>query len=206
MSLQVPAVSSQALLTSRRSASVFGRPVAVRAPTHETGRKCLQVVCGKGKGKKRFRTGGAGQQKMQQMPPTPPVDPNDEEFVLFVRSKKVPKWYPYSIMKGGWAANALVKSQENDWGKKLYSGTLVKNVSEALYKDYDKVVQSVRQNYPMLKEAKELQFGFKVRDKTKPDEWWKPLDVQELLPQEEVGKNVVDSVVDNVKGMFSGGK
>lgn len=163
------------------------------------------MVAGKGKGKKRMRM-RPNQQRLTQMPPTPPVDPNDEEFVLFVRSKQVPKWYPYSIMKGGWAANALVKSQENDWGKKLYSGTLVKNVSEALYKDYDKVVESVRKNYPMLKEAKELEFGFKIRDKTKPDDWWKPVEVQELLEQDEVGKNVVENVVDGVKGLFAGGE
>lgn len=113
-------------------------------------------------------------------------------------------WYPYTIMKGGWTANALAKSQENEWGKKLYSGTLKKNISEALYKDYDKVVEEVRTNYPALKQAKELEFGFKIRDKSKPADWWKSTGVEELPDQEEAEKSIVDNVKDGIQGLFGG--
>lgn len=109
-------------------------------------------------------------------------------------------------MKGGWAANALVKGQENDLMKNMSGGALVKNISEALYKEYDEVVKAVRENYPPLKRAKELEFGFKIRDKTKPDDWYKANGVQALLPREEVGKSVVDNVVSGVQGLFGGGK
>lgn len=115
-------------------------------------------------------------------------------------------WYPYSIMKGGWAANALVKGQESNLVKDMSSGALVKNVSEALYAEYDAAVKSVRDNYPPLKRAKELEFGFKIRDKTKPDDWYKAIDVLPLLPREEVGKSVVDNVVSSVQGLFGQGK
>lgn len=169
-------------------------------------RSTLQVVCGKGKGKKTMRRGRSNQQMGMDVPPTPPVDPNDEEFVIFVRSTKFPLWYPYSIMKGGWAANALVKSQESDWMKNMTGGQLVKNISEALYKEYDEVSKQVRSNYPMLKNAQELQFGFKLRDKSKPDDWYKPIDIQALLPREEVGNSVVGNMMDSVQNLFGGDK
>ena len=50
--------------------------------------------------------------------PTPPVDPDNVEFVIFVRSKKLPQWVPLSIVKGGTTANMLVKSLDNELGKK----------------------------------------------------------------------------------------
>ena len=63
-----------------------------------------------------------------QLPPTPPVDPANEEFVLFIRAVKFPQWYPLSVVKGGSAANVLVKAMENDFGKKLYGKTLIRNI------------------------------------------------------------------------------
>ena len=63
-----------------------------------------------------------------QAPPTPPVDPNNAEFVIFVRAVKYPQWYPLSVMNGGPAANVLVKAMESDLGKKLSGNTLVRNI------------------------------------------------------------------------------
>lgn len=63
-----------------------------------------------------------------QLPPTPPVDPANEEFVLFIRAVKFPQWYPLSVVKGGSAANVLVKAMEADFGKLLYGKTLVRNI------------------------------------------------------------------------------
>ena len=44
------------------------------------------------------------------------------------------KWIPLSVMKGGAAANLLVKACETEWGRKLYSNTLIRNISLAIYK------------------------------------------------------------------------
>lgn len=63
-----------------------------------------------------------------QLPPTPPVDPENEEFVLFIRAKKFPQWYPLSVVKGGAQANVLLKAMQNDLGKLLYGKTLIRNI------------------------------------------------------------------------------
>lgn len=49
----------------------------------------LQTCAGKGKGKQGMRQ-GAGSQKMgPQMPKPPPVDPENVEFVVFIKNAKV---------------------------------------------------------------------------------------------------------------------
>lgn len=53
---------------------------------------------------------------------------------MFVRSKKLMKWVPLSIMKGGTAANMLVKSMQGNLGKKMYTNTLIRNIAQGLYK------------------------------------------------------------------------
>ena len=52
-----------------------------------------------------------------QLPPTPPVDPDNEEFVLFIRATKFPQWYPLSVVKGGAQANVLLRAMQNDLGQ-----------------------------------------------------------------------------------------
>ena len=63
-----------------------------------------------------------------QLPPTPPVDPDNEEFVLFIRATKFPQWYPLSVVKGGAQANVLLRAMQNDLGKLLYGKTLIRNI------------------------------------------------------------------------------
>lgn len=65
-----------------------------------------------------------------QVPPTPPVDPDNAEFVLFIRAKKFPQWYPLSVVKGGSAANTLIRAMEYDFGKLLYGKTLIRNIGQ----------------------------------------------------------------------------
>ena len=43
-------------------------------------------------------------------------------------------WVPLSIVKGGQAANYMVKAMESDFGRKLYSKTLIRNIAQAVYK------------------------------------------------------------------------
>lgn len=170
----------------------------------------LSVVAYKKKGQRMMRRGPASgmAQGMQRMDPRKnipdlPVDPENEEFIMFVRSKNVPRWIPYTVMKGGWSANALAKAQGTKWGKNLYGDTLIKNIGQAFYKDLNKIEGSIRQNMKILKYAKVLEYGFKIRDKEKPDDWYLTEDVQLLPSREEVEKG---GILDNVKDFFTGKK
>ncbi|CAG9462143.1 unnamed protein product [Pedinophyceae sp. YPF-701] len=171
--------------------------------------RCAQArrsVVVEAKGKTRMRGGGAP--RGQPQIPVPPVDPNNAEFVIFVRSKKLPSWAPLTIIKGGAAANMLVKSQESDLGQKLYKDTLTKNLAQALYKDYNSVCGQVRRQYPMLKAAKELEFGYKIRDKENPAEWYVPKGIK-VMPDkdgfEEMSDNVFDNIGKSVSKFLKGG-
>jgi hypothetical protein len=43
-------------------------------------------------------------------------------------------WIFVSVVKGGSAANAMVKSLDSEWGRKLYGRTLISNIGSAVYK------------------------------------------------------------------------
>lgn len=58
------------------------------------------------------------------------MDPDNAEFVLFIRAKKFPQWYPLSVVKGGSAANTLIRAMEYDFGKLLYGKTLIRNIGQ----------------------------------------------------------------------------
>ena len=126
--------------------------------------------------------------------PTPPVDPDNVEFVIFVRSTKLLQWMPLSVMKGGAAANILVASLENEIGKKLYGNTLIDNVGKAIYQDKDAIEKTIRQQFPMFKATKEFEFGFKIRDKENPKNWYQPTDIQLIPPQDQLGTTPLDNV------------
>lgn len=116
------------------------------------------------------------------------------EFVIFVRSKKLLQWMPLSIMKGGAAANMLVKSQEIELGKKLYGNTLIENVGKAIYKDKAGVERTIRSQFPMFKAAKEFEYGFKIRDKENPKTWYLATDIEVIPPEEELGATPLENV------------
>merc|ERR1711907_645707 len=124
-------------------------------------------VHAKGKGKKMNRQGKGMQQPQVS---TPPIDPENEEFVLFARSKRsaLKNWYPFTIMAGG---------------------SLAKTLGATLYKEQDKVVGMVKERVPYLKNAKEMEFAFKIRNKAKPASWMFT-DGVEAIPDEEECKGV----------------
>jgi hypothetical protein len=43
-------------------------------------------------------------------------------------------WYPLSVMKTGSQGKVLVSLLENEWGRKLYSNLLIRNIAQSLYK------------------------------------------------------------------------
>eukprot|EP00798_Chlamydomonas_sp_ICE-L_P020973 gene20973-27829_t len=113
--------------------------------------------------------------------PCPEVDPENAEFVIFVRSAKYPEgkltisesaWLPLSIVKGGQAANALVQTCQTKWGAVLFANTLIRNIALAVYKDGDMMEQRLKETPQFKKVPKgKFEFAFKIRDKTAPKDW-----------------------------------
>ena len=103
-------------------------PVPAVRPQRDVQR--AQVIA-EAKGKSRMRQGGPKQQ--MQRPPTPPVDPDNAEFVVFVRATKLPRWIPFTIVKGGPQANLLVKAMDGNFGKKFYQTTLINNIASVRF-------------------------------------------------------------------------
>lgn len=88
---------------------------------------------------------------------------------------------------------------ENDLGKKMYANTLTKNIAGVVYKDISNIKQAVYAQYPRLKEAKELEFGYKIRKEESLQGTFGASGIVAIPPQEEL-----KGVVDKVKDFFSG--
>lgn len=166
--------------------------------------------------------GGIGAPGGMQMvkPPVPEVDPENAEFVVFMRAKNYPgekgvlikegKWIPLSVFKGSGTANYLVKALETGWGRALYSNLVIRNIATGLYNDREKIELGVRRGYPPFKDvpSKNFSWGFKVRDKTKPEDWTNSDGLTELPSQEQVMTSPLDAAkaffgMDNVSKMFA---
>lgn len=142
----------------------------------------------------------------------PKGDPENPQFALYVRSKQVPQWYPLSVVSGGSAAKALIKAEDNNFSKNMASDALTKNIGNVIYKDERQIKETVYRSFPMLKNAKVLQYGYKLLDPENMRKSMVPTNVQ-LIPPEEELKGVGDKAVESVKGLgdkigsiFGGGK
>lgn len=62
----------------------------------------------------------------------------------WLRAQTYQNWIFVSVVKGGAAANALVKSLESEWGARLYGRTLISNIGNAVYKDRDAIVKGLK--------------------------------------------------------------
>lgn len=161
----------------------------------------MQICAAKGQGKKR----AAQQAGQAQAPPTPPVDPQNEEFVLFIRAKKFPQWYPLSVVKGGGQANVLLKAMQNDFGKLLYGKTLIRNIGSVVYQDKGKIESMVKRSLPMMKNFTDFEYGFKVRDKTRPNDWYFAENITIIPPEDKLRGTAVDKVKDWWTNLTGGG-
>ena len=73
-----------------------------------------------------------------------------------------------TIVKGGTAANVLVKTWESSNGTNTTArDTLIRNIGQVLYKDYKKITTMAVRSLPQLRFVKEFEFGFKIRDKAR---------------------------------------
>lgn len=196
-----------ALSTARKS-SFAGSHVSLARPQTQgpLPRGALQVVAGKGKGKQRYRARPSGGGAQRELPPTPPVDPDNVEFVLFVRSKKTPQWMPLSVVKGGTSANMLVKSMEGNIAKDTFKNTLIRNIGEVIYKDREEIEEGLRKAFPPMKWVAEFEYGFKIRDKSKPDSWYIAENSKIMLipPQDQLPKPPVDELKSKAENFFQG--
>lgn len=136
--------------------------------------------------------------------PSPPVDPDNEEFVIFVRSKKLPIWTPATLIKGTAAANQLVKSLSDE--NSLQKDTLIRSIGESVYSNAKDLMKAAKRSSKALQFATEVEFGFKIRDKNNPKEWYFPKDIIILPPEDQLPKAPLDGVgkaFDNVKESVS---
>jgi len=96
-----------------------------------------------------------------------------------------------TMINGGTAAEMMIKAMKNDLGKKLYGNTLTKNIGNALYKEKDKIEETARKQFPMLKACKQFQYGYKLADPKDVMRSFQPTGVV-LIPEEEELKSIVD--------------
>mmetsp|Transcript_33451 Transcript_33451/g.79523 ORF Transcript_33451/g.79523 Transcript_33451/m.79523 type:complete len:216 (-) Transcript_33451:97-744(-) len=147
---------------------------ANRLAKRSTRSPSLQVTA-KGKGGGR-RAGNSqrpgGQPSVEKF--MPPVDPDNEQFVIYVRSKKGFKaWFPLNVVTGGSTANTLVKGLDSNLSRDMAKKSLTNNIGQAIYKDADQLQEMCRR-MPMLKAAKELEYGFMILDKKNPSSMFNP--------------------------------
>mmetsp|Transcript_11207 Transcript_11207/g.50860 ORF Transcript_11207/g.50860 Transcript_11207/m.50860 type:complete len:214 (-) Transcript_11207:1528-2169(-) len=146
----------------------------------------LQVNAkGKGGGRRAGKSQRpGGQPSMEQF--MPPVDPDNEQFVIYVRSKKgMRAWYPLNVVTGGSTANTLVKGLDSNLSRDMAKKSLTNNIGQAIYKDADQLQEMCRR-MPMLKAAQELEYGFMILDKKNPSSMFKPpADKVFIIPPEE---------------------
>ncbi len=103
--------------------------------------------------------------------PLPEVDPENAQFVIFVRSKLgIKRWFPLNVVTGGTQANLLIKGMESELTKETSSATLLREVARTIYKDRVQIEELVRDKFPPMKFAKEIEYGMCVLDRAKPRE------------------------------------
>ncbi|KXZ43379.1 hypothetical protein GPECTOR_92g602 [Gonium pectorale] len=188
-----------------------------------TSRRCsVQVFAKKGKGKMASRQGSMpGQMEtMRKEPPVPEVDPENEEFVVFMRCLKYTDpslnvqmgpsmWIPINLLKGSQALNFVGKAVRSEWGMKLYGRTLIWQISTSLYQEKAALEKKMRKEIPIFANvpSNEFEYAFKIRDKSVPKDWLKAENLTMIPPQSEVGSTGLDQVkaffsVENFANMF----
>jgi hypothetical protein len=74
---------------------------------------------------------------------------------------------------------------------------------QAVYKDQAKIVQSIRDNMPGYKNFTEYEFGFKIRNKDKPEAWIDADEVVKLPEEAEVPKGPLEGLKSSVSSLFN---
>ncbi|KAG1675416.1 hypothetical protein FOA52_012335 [Chlamydomonas sp. UWO 241] len=201
------ASTSGSRVASRRMHASSVKPFSSRpAASGPSRRSTVKVEAKKGqKGRTGVVPGQA--EAMRIEPPCPEVDPDNAEFVVFIRAvdymdekmkvkMNASPWVPLTIVKGGQAANFLVKAMENEWGRKLYGKTLIKNIGMACYKDRDSIERGLKQGQPNLRNvpSSNFQYAFKIRDKSVPKDWYKSDGITIFPAESQLNRTALDDL------------
>eukprot|EP00242_Pyramimonas_sp_CCMP2087_P007365 CAMPEP_0198209204 /NCGR_PEP_ID=MMETSP1445-20131203/13923_1 /TAXON_ID=36898 /ORGANISM="Pyramimonas sp., Strain CCMP2087" /LENGTH=240 /DNA_ID=CAMNT_0043882893 /DNA_START=45 /DNA_END=767 /DNA_ORIENTATION=- len=196
-------------LTSKSAAFLAGRACGLTSTSGaQTGRGQLQCFAkGKSLGRK---IPGKGDRSMGGNMSMPPLDPENPQFMIYVRSKAIPMWQALSVVTGGSAAKGLVSMSKGGMGSKFGTDALTRNVGSVIYKDEQQIKNLVFKTYPLLKNAKVLEWGYKTLD---PDEDAKKQvmsskDVILVPPKGEIkapGEKAVDALKSFAKFASPGG-
>lgn len=116
-------------------------------------------------------------------------------FNLFVRTQRANMWYPCGSFKGDDRSAALCTSyRDNGFLSSISKNQLDTGVSGSLYRDLDKLKETVCRAYPQLRKNRDsLEWGYKLAYEGLTDEQGK---VNIIVPKEQKG------VFDGIKGMF----
>ncbi|CAM6105873.1 unnamed protein product [Calypogeia fissa] len=164
------------------------------------------VVLVQAKGRKGTLPGMPGNARASPTPQMPNFDADDNpKFVIFIRTLNVPRWYPLSIVSGGTTAKIMLAAMNNEWGRKLYGGTLTRNMASVVYKDERAIRQSAFKTYPVLKAASGFRYGYKIVDKKNPRSALTSSDVIEIPPEGEL-TSIMDKVKEGFANIASGVK
>ena len=77
--------------------------------------------------------------------------------------------------------------------------------AQVVYQDKRKIEGMVKRGLPMLKNFSEFEYGFKIRDKTRPNDWYFAENITVIPPEEELRGTVVDQVKDWWSNLTGGG-
>lgn len=216
------------MLASCSATKVYGGRAVAATPSTTRGnanrRRGAVEVSAKGKSGRRSTPGRQNQQ--QQAGPAMPDFSKQEGpvFLIMVRSRRVPVWYPVSFINGGTQAEIMTKGMESDWSAGIASGALTREIGKLVYQQEDQIMEAVRAQWPTLKKTVDVQFGYKIVNKEDPMSTMTSKDVNivpdkdsdELVSPLEAAKSIAsgdadiidaaESTLNKVKSLFGGKK
>ena len=76
---------------------------------------------------------------------------------------------------------------------------------QVVYQDKGKLEGMVKRSLPMMKNFSEFEYGFKVRDKTRPKDWYFAENITVIPPEEKLRGTALDQVKDWWSNLTGGG-
>jgi len=127
-----------------------------------------------------------GQMREQMMDAQRPGPDGLPVFNLFVRTKRANMWYPCGSFKGDERSGALCASYRDEgFLSGISKKQLDAGVSGSLFRDQDKLVETICRAYPQLRKSREeLEFGYKLAYEGLSEE---KSGVNSIVPKEQKG-------------------
>lgn len=77
--------------------------------------------------------------------------------------------------------------------------------TQVVYQDKIKIESMVKKGMPMLKNFSDFEYGFKIRDRSRPNDWYFAENITVIPPEEKLRGTVVDQVRDWWSNLTGGG-